>query len=98
MFLIESPQRPGVYRFERGGKSLASATIQIDPRESRLDRIDRSSLERLLQSSGQAHSVLQLDSASATLSNRGRPLWHWGLIAAIAVIALELACVARWPR
>ena len=98
MLLIDSPQRPGVYRFERSGKTIAWAPIQIDPRESRLDRIDRSALERLLQSTGQSHGVLQLDSASETLSNRGRPLWHWGLLAAMLMIALELASLARWPR
>jgi hypothetical protein len=96
--LLESPDRPGVYRFERGGKTLATATVQIDPRESRLDRIDKSALERLLQSSGQTHKVLQLDSASATLSSLGKPLWHWVLVAALVAIAVELACLARWPR
>lgn len=95
---IDFPEKPGVYRFQRGGRTVASAAFQIDPRESKLERLPKPDLERLLRSRGPANDVVRLDGAAANLTNHGRPLWHWLIVLALIAGALELACVACWPR
>jgi hypothetical protein len=95
---IDHPELPGLYRFHAGQKLIAAAAIHIDPRESRLERIDAKDLARQLNTGPVKAGTATTAGWEPTLSLRGQPVWHWLVAAACALLALELACVSWWRR
>jgi hypothetical protein len=95
---IDHPELPGFYRFRSGARLIASTGIHIDPRESRLDRIDAEELAKRLNRGAAQPAATSTAGWEPVLSLRGRPVWHWLVTLACAAVALELACVAWWRR
>jgi hypothetical protein len=97
---IEVPQTvlPGFYRFRTGDQTIAAAALNIDARESNLERIDR---ETLLASLGKSSTKLSLESAAGwePLANlRGRPLWGWCLATTMCAFGIEMFLLGYWKR
>lgn len=91
-------ERPGFYRLEQGGRTLATAAANLDPRESDLRRTPPADLTRLLQQHGLGVEVRDATGAESIADVRGRPLWGWMIVAAMIVLGIELALVAYWKR
>jgi hypothetical protein len=89
------PDRPGYYEVRGGGRSDFIA-VNVDPRESRLERLDTGAVERwqALQTAAPAATVAGAESAPAD-TGRLLPVWFWLLLAA-ALLAFFEPMVANY--
>ena len=75
------------------------AVANIDPRESDLRRLNLDHLRQEFLARGTAAAVAPAsDGDEGSLEWRGRPLWGWMLVVALAALALEMALVGYWRR
>lgn len=88
---------PGFYRVASAGVEAIHAA-NVDPRESRLERIDPDSLVAALSdtSSVAVRSGSELDDAAVV--GAGRTLWGWVLASALVLLGVELVVTGVWPR
>jgi hypothetical protein len=89
---------PGFYRFQLGEKTIASIAVNIDKRESDLERIERDSLLRCFGIDAPRLTVQGADDWEPLGKLRGRPLWGWCLGVALAAFGIELICLGYWRR
>lgn len=89
---------PGFYRLMQGSEMLATAAVNVDPRESDLRRLNLQRLSAALNEAGARTTVREAQTDGPMLMLRGRPLWGWLLAAALAALGLEMALVAWWRR
>jgi hypothetical protein len=95
---LQQTTLPGFYRFQLGDQTVATAAVNVDARESNLERIDR---ESLLGCFGMKATKLALEGAEGwePLANlRGRPLWGWCLTTTLAAFGIELFLLGYWKR
>lgn len=88
---IPSTDRPGIYRFYHGDTFLGMKSVNIDPRESDLTRIDLKGLEQDFPGL-RMHSVPDvkiLDSAVSQV-RYGREFWRETLLLALLILILEM--------
>ena len=88
--------RPGVYRFEQAGATLAAAAVNVDPREGDPARLDPALIRQRLDDAGARVAVSAEAAGERPL--RGTPVW--GVLAALAAgaLAVEMALTAWWRR
>ncbi len=97
--LFSKTASPGFYRATLNGERLASAAVNLDPRESNLSVLTPEQVEQL--AAGTRATVIAGDRAGVdTLGQMfdGRPLWHYFAAAAMALLVLELALQWLWRR
>jgi hypothetical protein len=95
---LQQTTLPGFYRFKVGDQTVAQAALNLDPRESNLERVDRESLLRCFDING---TRMALESAAGwePLANlRGRPLWGWCLATTMCAFGIELFLLGYWKR
>lgn len=89
---------PGIYRMPGGdGRDLLAFAVNTDPSQSDLRTIDPSVLpERATGSERQASFVGQTTNYAALL--RGKPVFHWFLLAALGFLLIEGVLFKSKPR
>jgi hypothetical protein len=95
---LQQTALPGFYHLRIGDQIVATAALNIDSRESNLERIDRDSLVGCFNGSG-TRLTLQSAAGWEPLANlRGRPLWGWCLASTMALFGVELFFLGYWKR
>jgi hypothetical protein len=89
---------PGFYHCRIGDQTVAVAALNVDQRESNLERIDRDSLLRCFNGSGTRPMVQSADNWEPLANLRGRPLWGWCLASTMALFGIELFFLGYWKR
>jgi hypothetical protein len=91
------PDELGLYALRRGPKLLSAFAVNASPEESDLRPIDRALLPEQLGEHGQKGYFVEGREDFSDLV-RGRPIFHWLVLGAIAVLLLELAFQAYVKR
>lgn len=95
---VQQTPLPGFYRFKIGDRTVGQAALNVDPRESNLERIDRDSLLNAFHASG-SQPALESAAGWEPLANlRGRPLWGWCLATTMCAFGIELLLLGYWKR
>jgi Aerotolerance regulator N-terminal len=95
---VQQTSLPGFYRFKLGDRTVGQAALNVDPRESNLERIDRDALLHALHASG-SQPALESAAGWEPLANlRGRPLWGWCLATTMCAFGIELVLLGYWKR
>lgn len=97
--LFSGTSLPGFYRALFDGERLASAAVNVDPRESDLSVLTTEQVEQL--AAGRRSTVLVGSNADVDTLGKmfeGRPLWHYFAAAAMALLVLEMALQWSWRR
>jgi len=97
---VELPQTalPGFYHLRIGDQTVATAALNVDPRESNLERIDRDSLLRCFNRNGTSPTLQGAEGWEPLANLRGRPLWGWCLASTMAAFGIELFFLGYWKR
>jgi hypothetical protein len=95
---VQQTTLPGFYRFRIGDQAVAAAALNIDVRESNLERIDRESLLRCFDMSGTRSAVQSAEGWEPLANLRGRPLWGWCLASTMAAFGIEMLLLGYWKR
>jgi hypothetical protein len=95
---LQRPARPGFYQLRRGTTRLATAAINIDPREGDLRRVDQKALSRHLDKEGGGTAAGSAMESNSLPPPGGQPLWGHCLAAAMGFIAIELLLIGVWRR
>lgn len=97
--LFSGTSSPGFYRALFDGQRLASAAVNVDPRESDLSALTTDQVEQL--AAGTRATVLTGNMADVNALGEmfeGRPIWHYFAAAAMALLVLEMALQWMWRR
>ncbi|MEX2671337.1 MAG: BatA and WFA domain-containing protein [Phycisphaeraceae bacterium] len=89
--------QPGFYTLERDGEPDEVLAVNVDARESDLRRVSQDDLQRRL-TEATGSRVHQSADGTEAMHLTGRPLWPYFVLAALAMLALELAMLAKWRR
>ncbi len=89
---------PGVYAATQDGAVLGRAAVDPDPRESDLRRVDAAVLAERLTRQGAEVAVYALEADDEVLALRGKPVWGYLLLAAMGLLAVEMALLGYWRR
>ena len=95
---VQQTALPGFYRFKIGDQTVGQAALNVDPRESNLERIDRESLLRCFDMSGTRSAVQSAEGWEPLANLRGRPLWGWCLASTMAAFGIEMLLLGYWKR
>jgi len=95
---VQQTTLPGFYRFKVGDRTVARAALNLDPRESNLERIDRESLLRSFNTNGTRMTLESAASWEPLANLRGRPLWGWCLATTMCAFGIELFLLGYWKR
>ncbi len=95
---VQQTALPGFYRFRIGDQTVATAALNIDARESNLERIDRDALLRCFDMNGTRLTLQSADGWEPLANLRGRPLWGWCLASTMAAFGIELFLLGYWKR
>lgn len=95
---VNRPKLPGFYEILQDDKAVASAAVNIDPREGDLRRTDPEVLREHLSRDDMVLKIRGRDETGPILRVRGRPLWPWFVLAAMAAICLELVLLCVWKQ
>ncbi len=95
--IISEPNEPGFYTAQQGDTLLGTVAINIDPRESILQRINADALITALQTNGIEADFVAPDVASP-LMHHARDLWGWLLIFACVFLGFEMFLLGHWRR
>lgn len=88
----------GFYEVNQGGRTLALAAINADPRESDPRRIELSALTRQFAKAGTIARQVDAQATGGLLELRGTPLWGWMAMVAMALLAMEMMVVGYFKR
>jgi hypothetical protein len=90
-------EQGGFYRLLSNDRLLTAMAVNLDARESNLERVSAADVERRLKASG---ALVQHAAAAdeEVLSLRGRPLWGSFFAAALFCIGTELLLLGLWRR
>ena len=91
------PDEVGIYALRRGPKLLSAFAVNGSPEESDLRPIDRALLPEQLGEKGQKGYFVEGREDFADLV-RGRPIFHWLVLAGVALLVIELAFQAFIKR
>ncbi len=90
---------PGFYRVYAGVDRVGSVPVNLDARESELDRLNVDQLEALARDSrGQWLAVDGGSLETLTRMKHGRPLWHLLMLAVLVCLAVEQSLWWVWER
>jgi len=95
---LQQTALPGFYHLRIGDQPVAVAALNVDPRESNLERIDRDSLLRCFTESSTRLTLQTADNWEPLANLRGRPLWGWCLASTMAFFGIELFFLGYWKR
>jgi aerotolerance regulator-like protein len=95
---LQQTTLPGFYRFQFGDQTVATAALNVDPRESNLERIDRESLLHCFDMKATKPSLETAEGWEPLANLRGRPLWGWCLATTMAALGIELFLLGYWKR
>jgi hypothetical protein len=90
--------RPGFYRLLGNGKQLDVAAVNVDGRESDLQRFASEQLQKSFAAADGVVDVSQVTDANVGMRPHGRPLWGWLMGLAMFVIGVELTLLGFWRR
>jgi hypothetical protein len=88
------PEQPGYYEIRGGGRSDFIA-VNVDPRESRLERLPPEAVERWLALKPPEAAASASPAGGAVAAERWFPLWFWLLLGA-AMLAFVEPLVANY--
>lgn len=92
-------EKPGVYRLVRGEEVRSALAVNLDPRESDLRRADAAAVAATFKRGQTAADVIAAGSRDTdALQLRGKPLWPWLVMAAMAALGVELLLLAWWKE
>lgn len=95
---VNRPKLPGFYDILQNDKAVACAAVNIDAREGDLRRTDPTVLTEHLSREDMVLKIRGRDEAGPILRVRGRPLWPWFVLAAMAAVCLELILLCIWKQ
>ncbi|MHC4994767.1 MAG: BatA domain-containing protein [Planctomycetota bacterium] len=85
----------GFYTFRSGDQALATEAVNVDPRESNLDRVG---LDELTEDADDAAIATGVRVGADPANDSGRRLWHWLALGAMGLYAVELLILCVWRR
>ncbi|MHC4168330.1 MAG: vWA domain-containing protein, partial [Planctomycetota bacterium] len=88
----------GFYRIYTGGEPVGSVAVNVNPLEGNLDTLVVPQLRELAQIPGSNFHAAAGSQAGIDALLSGRPIWHYFLLGAIGLLALEQILVAMWKR
>jgi hypothetical protein len=88
----------GFYRIYVGDESVGSVAVNVNPLESNLETLAVSQLRELAQIPETSFHAAAGSQASINKLLAGRPIWHYFLLGAIGLLALEQILVSIWKR
>jgi hypothetical protein len=88
----------GFYRIYVGDESVCSVAVNVNPLESNLETLAVSQLRELAQIPETSFHAAAGSQASINKLLAGRPIWHYFLLGAIGLLALEQILVSIWKR
>jgi len=91
---LPNARLPGAYIARQADRIVATAVVNVDPRESDTRPI---ALENLKAGPGAAVTVVR-DEEDLLLAGKNRPLWPELAASAAALLALEMLLLALWRR
>lgn len=95
---VPEPELPGFYRLRLDDRDMATAALNLDPRESNLERIDREPLLHCFDRKGAKLSLQDADGWEPLANMRGRPLWGWCLASTMVAFGIEMFLLGYWRR
>ncbi len=98
MVNVRRPKLPGFYTISRNDQPVAYVSVNVDSREGDLRRAPPDVLREHLKSEEIGLEIRSHEREGPILRIRGKPLWKWFVLAAMGVIALELALLGIWKR
>jgi hypothetical protein len=88
--MFPQTSRIGFYRVQVEEQHIGSVAVNVDSRESNLDSLDTEQLEQVARLSRDRMTAVAGYEASAVDDLlRGRPVWHYFVLGALALVALE---------
>lgn len=88
----------GFYRIYVGDESVGSVAVNVNPLEGNLETLAVSQLRELAQIPGSNFHAAAGSQAGIDTLLAGRPIWHYFLLGAIGLLALEQILVSIWKR
>ena len=88
----------GFYRIYVDDEPVGSVAVNVNPLESNLETLTVSQLRELAQIPGSNFHATAGSQASINKLLAGRPIWHYFLLGAIGLLALEQILVSIWKR
>jgi len=95
---VDRAAAAGFYRVLRNDQPVGDVAMNIDARESDLRPLDAAAITEQLKTPSVTVEVKGQATEGDILDVRGQPLWHWFVLAAMAMIGLELGLLAVWNR
>ncbi|MEM1354035.1 MAG: BatA and WFA domain-containing protein [Planctomycetota bacterium] len=95
---VRRAEQVGFYEVNQGGRTLALAAVNTDPRESDPRRMDEGELTRRFAEAGTIARQVDAQATGGLLELRGTPLWGWMAMAAMALLAMEMMVVGYFKR
>jgi len=95
---VQQTTLPGFYRFKIGDETVGRAALNVDPRESNLERIDRETLLQSFHATGSQPAVESVSGWEPLANLRGRSLWGWCLATTMCAFGIELFLLGYWKR
>jgi hypothetical protein len=92
------PRETGIYRVRSEGQTFGAVSVNIDPRESDLERMDPRRLSERMAAQGIESDLQQVAGWEPMLNLEGRPLWGSMFVAALCAIGLEMFLLGLWRR
>jgi hypothetical protein len=88
----------GFYRIFVSDESVGSVAVNVNPLESNLEMLAVSQLRELAQLPDSNFHAATGNQAGIDALLAGRPIWHYFLLGAIGLLALEQILVSIWKR
>ncbi|MDH3584592.1 MAG: BatA and WFA domain-containing protein, partial [Phycisphaerae bacterium] len=89
-------EQSGFYEIRHRGKAVQVTATNLDERESDLRPIDLSRLRSATTGQPGTVEVTGTQAGAQDSGPAGKPLWHWFVLLALAVLATELLLVRWW--
>ena len=97
--IFPETKETGFYRVLAGEKLVGSVAVNVDPRESNLESLSMTQMRTLSEiSRDRLFAAAGLDVQALRNLRVGRPLWHYCLVAALCLLALEQALTLIWRK
>ena len=95
---VPRPRKPGFYRVHRDGQVIATASVNVDPRESDPRPIAAATLRSDAGGDGSVVEIKGQGDLAPVLDVHGRPLWPWLVAAAMGALGVEMTLLSVWRR
>jgi hypothetical protein len=95
--IFPETKETGFYRVLAGDKLVGSVAVNVDPRESNLESLSLTQMQALSEiSRDRLFAAAGLDAQALRNLRDGRPVWHYCLLAALCLLAVEQALTLIW--